>query len=113
MHPLPQFIPLVVDTLLLWIALAGFQGFLALMFTDAAVKEIARIALERGTGARGLRSVSEEVLEGVLFEVAAGVRYAVTEVKVRAGEAVRRKLSQSKAPLSSRVCRRLRGTSAT
>ena len=39
-----------------------------LMFTDAAVKEIARIALERGTGARGLRSVVEEVLEGVLFE---------------------------------------------
>ena len=28
-----------------------------LMFTDAAIKEIARIALERGTGARGLRSV--------------------------------------------------------
>ena len=28
-----------------------------LVFTDAAVKEIARIALDRGTGARGLRSV--------------------------------------------------------
>jgi ATP-dependent protease Clp ATPase subunit len=27
---------------------------------------IARIALERGTGARGLRSVVEEVLEGVV-----------------------------------------------
>ena len=27
------------------------------MFTDAAIKEIARIALERGTGARGPRSV--------------------------------------------------------
>ena len=35
-----------------------------LVFTDAAVREIARIALERGTGARGLRSVVEEVLEG-------------------------------------------------
>src|SRR5208337_2676959 len=33
-----------------------------LMFTDAVVKEIAKIALERGTGARGLRSVIEEVL---------------------------------------------------
>ena len=43
-----------------------------LVFTDAAVKEIARIALERGTGARGLRSVIEEVLEGVLFEAEAG-----------------------------------------
>ena len=43
-----------------------------LVFTDAAVKEIAKIALERGTGARGLRSVVEEVLEGVLFDVEAG-----------------------------------------
>ena len=34
-----------------------------LLFTDAAIKEIARIALERGTGVRGLRSVVEEVLE--------------------------------------------------
>ena len=50
-----------------------------LMFTDAAVKEIARIALERGTGARGLRSVIEEVLEGVLFDVEAGVRYVITD----------------------------------
>ena len=50
-----------------------------LVFTDAAVKEIARIALERGTGARGLRSVVEEVLEPVLFEVEAGVRYVITE----------------------------------
>ena len=49
-----------------------------LMFTDAAIKEIARIALERGTGARGLESVVEEVLEGVLFEVEAGVRYVIT-----------------------------------
>ena len=46
-----------------------------LVFTDEAIKEIARIALERGTGARGLRAVVEEVLEGVLFEVEAGVRY--------------------------------------
>ena len=48
------------------------------MFTDAAIKEIARIALERGTGARGLRAVVEEVLEGVLFEVEAGIRYVIT-----------------------------------
>ena len=42
-----------------------------LIFTDASVKEIAKIALERGTGARGLISVIEEVLEGVLFEAEA------------------------------------------
>ena len=54
-----------------------------LMFTDAAVKEIARIALERGTGARGLRSVVEEVLEAVMFDVEAGVRYVITEKTVK------------------------------
>ncbi len=54
-----------------------------LVFTDAAVKEIARIALERGTGARGLRSVVEEVLEGVLFEVEAGVRFVISDKTVK------------------------------
>ncbi len=37
-----------------------------LAFTDAAIREIARIALARATGARGLRAVIEEVLEGGL-----------------------------------------------
>src|SRR5271166_3420010 len=54
-----------------------------LLFTDAAVREIARIALERGTGARGLRSVVEEVLEGVLFEVEAGVRFVISDKTVK------------------------------
>jgi len=78
-----------------------------LLFTDAAVREIARIALERGTGARGLRSVVEEVLEGVLFEVEAGVRYVITEKTVRDGEPVRQSMTQPKAPLSWHVLRRL------
>jgi len=78
-----------------------------LVFTDAAVREIARIALERGTGARGLRSVVEEVLEGVLFEVEAGVRYVVTEKTVRGGEPVKQSMSQSRAPLSSWLNRRM------
>ncbi len=42
--------------------LVGFHGA-DLVFTDAAIKEIAKIALERGTRARGLRAVTEEVLE--------------------------------------------------
>jgi len=71
-----------------------------LMFTDAAVKEIAQIASERGTGARGLRSVVEETLEGVLFDAEAGVRYVVTEKTVRGGEAVKRSMTQTRAPLS-------------
>jgi ATP-dependent protease Clp ATPase subunit len=40
-----------------------------LVLTDAAVKEIARIALERGVGARGLRAVVVEVTERILFDV--------------------------------------------
>ena len=69
-----------------------------LLFTDAAIKEIARIALERGTGARGLRSVVEQVLEGVLFEVEAGVRYVITDRTVRGGEPLKQSLSQPRAP---------------
>ena len=53
--------------------LVRFQGA-DLVFTDTAIKEIAKIALERGTGARGLRSVVEEVLEGVLFDPMPGVQ---------------------------------------
>jgi ATP-dependent Clp protease ATP-binding subunit ClpX len=77
--------------------LVRFQGA-DLMFTDAAINEIAMIALERGTGARGLRSVIEEVLEGVLFEVEAGIRYVITNKTVRDGEPVKQSISKAKAP---------------
>ncbi|WP_029068747.1 ATP-dependent Clp protease ATP-binding subunit ClpX [Jonesia quinghaiensis] len=40
-----------------------------LEFTDDAVRAIAEQALLRGTGARGLRSILEEVLQQVMFEV--------------------------------------------
>ncbi len=39
-----------------------------LEFTDGALREVASIAHERGTGARGLRAVVERVLEPVLFD---------------------------------------------
>jgi ATP-dependent Clp protease ATP-binding subunit ClpX len=77
-----------------------------LVFTDGAVREIAWIALEAGTGARGLWSVVEEVLEGTLFEVEAGVRYVITERAVRGAEPVRQSMSQPRAPLGSHVLRR-------
>ena len=77
------------------------------MFTDAAIKEVARIALERGTGARGLRSVMEEVMEPVMFEVEAGVGYVITERTVRGGVPIKQSMTQTAAPLSSRVLRRL------
>lgn len=80
-----------------------------LAFTDGAVREIARNALQRGLGARGLRSVVEEVLEPVLFGVEAGVRYVITEKRVRGGEAVKRSMTQAGAPLSSHLLRRMGG----
>lgn len=40
-----------------------------LEFTDAAIAAVADQALLRGTGARGLRSILEEVLQQVMFEV--------------------------------------------
>jgi len=70
-----------------------------LVFPDAAVREIARIALERGTGGRGLRSVVEEVLERVLFAVEAGVRYVITEKTVRIGEVASVSSDRSAEPL--------------
>ncbi len=54
--------------------LVKFHGA-ELLFTNNALNEIARVALERATGARGLRAVLEETLEGVLFDAEAGVRY--------------------------------------
>ncbi len=76
------------------------------MFSGDAIKEIAKIALERGTGARGLRSVIEEVLEPVLFEVEAGVRFVITDKTVKGGEVVRQRVGQIRAPLSGHLMRR-------
>jgi ATP-dependent Clp protease ATP-binding subunit ClpX len=56
-----------------------------LEMTDAAIREIARIAHERGTGARGLRAVVEAVLEPVLFDPQPSETYRVTEESVRGG----------------------------
>lgn len=40
-----------------------------LEFADEAIEAIANLALERGTGARGLRAILEETLLNVMFEV--------------------------------------------
>ena len=79
-----------------------------LSVTDAAVKEIARIALERGTGAQGLGRSLRRLLEGVLFEVEAGVRYVITDRTVRGGEPVKQSMSQPRAPLSYHLLRSFR-----
>ena len=40
-----------------------------LEFTPTALREIARMAKERDTGARGLRSIVEEVMTDIMFEL--------------------------------------------
>jgi hypothetical protein len=57
---------------------------------------------------RGLRSVVEETLEGVLFDAEVGVRYVITEKTVRGGEALKQSMSQTRAPLSYHLLRRFR-----
>jgi ATP-dependent Clp protease ATP-binding subunit ClpX len=57
-----------------------------LEFTEGALREIARIARIKDTGARGLRSVVEEVMFDVMFELPEqepGQRYVVTPEIVR------------------------------
>ena len=48
--------------------LVGMDG-VDLVFEDAAVKAVARLAIERNTGARGLRSIVEGILMDVMFEI--------------------------------------------
>ena len=48
--------------------LFSFDG-VELVFTDAAIQETAREAMERGMGARGLRSIIEETLLDIMYEI--------------------------------------------
>ena len=48
--------------------LFGFQG-IDLSFTEAALREVAKQAKLRGTGARGLRAVLERAMTDLLFEL--------------------------------------------
>ncbi|ODO05093.1 ATP-dependent Clp protease ATP-binding subunit ClpX [Cryptococcus wingfieldii CBS 7118] len=58
-----------------------------LKFTKKAIEEVARTALERGGGARGLRGVLEEVLVDCMFEVpGSSVRYCLITAAVIRGE---------------------------
>ena len=60
-----------------------------LEFEDAALHEIARMALARKTGARGLRSICEDVLQQTMFDLPSeeGVsKVIVTEASVKGEE---------------------------
>ncbi|MBN1270456.1 MAG: ATP-dependent Clp protease ATP-binding subunit ClpX [Kiritimatiellae bacterium] len=48
--------------------LLGIEG-VKLSFTDSALRELARIACQKGTGARGLRAILEHVMLDVMYEV--------------------------------------------
>ena len=48
--------------------LLGFEG-IDLVFDDAALKEIAREAIKRKTGARGLRAILEDIMLDTMFEI--------------------------------------------
>ena len=57
-----------------------------LEFTEGALHEIARIAREKQTGARGLRSVVEQAMFDIMFELPdqeAGQKYVITDEMVR------------------------------
>jgi ATP-dependent Clp protease ATP-binding subunit ClpX len=51
---------------------------LELRFTPGALEQVSRHALERGLGARGLRSVLEAVMSEILFEAPGSRRGAVS-----------------------------------
>jgi len=52
-----------------------------LRFTQAALKEIARRALKRGTGARGLRAILEKTMVDLMFEApGSGIRELVIDL---------------------------------
>lgn len=48
--------------------LIGMDG-VDIIFTDDAISKIARRAIERGTGARGLRSIMEEIMLPIMYEI--------------------------------------------
>jgi ATP-dependent Clp protease ATP-binding subunit ClpX len=81
-----------------------------LEFTDGAVRAIAKMAHERGTGARGLRSVVERVLEPVLLDPKPWMTCRITEATVRGGEPEYDPFGlPCAAPLRTRLTRRARG----
>ncbi|MCA8989864.1 MAG: ATP-dependent Clp protease ATP-binding subunit ClpX, partial [Planctomycetaceae bacterium] len=61
-------------------------------FTEDALREIARVAAQRETGARSLRSVLEGVIFDLLFELpdqGNGKTYVITPEMVRGEQVVR------------------------
>ena len=63
----------------------------SLQFTDPAVREIARLAKARGTGARALRSIMEGLMLDIMYELPdrpPGQTYVLTDRVVRGEESL-------------------------
>lgn len=70
-----------------------------LSFSDSGLHEIARLALVKGTGARGLRSIIENVMLEVMFELPdqpRGSKYMIDESIVRGERSLFPKMPESK-----------------
>jgi len=74
-----------------------------LVFTDDALLAIADAALERGTGARGLRSILEETLLDVMFDLPGAQDIARVEVTADAVKGINPPLLLSAKELSKRA----------
>ena len=63
-----------------------------LEYTEGGLRALARVALQRNTGARALRAVMEELLLDVMFELPTlrGGRYLIDEEAVQTGSPRRR-----------------------
>jgi len=61
-----------------------------LNFTESAISEIAKLAIKKGTGARGLRSVVEGLLTDVMFDLPdhSGEDVSITDKHVRGEEPI-------------------------
>jgi len=59
-----------------------------LTFTDDALRAVAELAIERNTGARGLRSILEEVMTDIMFEIPSRDDIAAVTVT---GDTIRKK----------------------
>ena len=69
-------------------ALLSTEG-VSVTFTDEALHEIAKLALARKTGARGLRSICEQLLQKTMFDLPSEKdveRVVVTAAAVRGEE---------------------------
>jgi ATP-dependent Clp protease ATP-binding subunit ClpX len=78
-----------------------------LEFTDEAIREIAKMAHERHSGARGLRAIVERVLEPILFEPRPWMTCRITEATVLGDEPEYSIFGLAQAaPLRSRIMRR-------